>query len=367
LQYINREMTHESGGFYSSLDADSEGEEGKFYVWTNEEIEQILGDKAEAFNQYYDVRPMGNWEGHTILNVPSMTDEGMEPLQESKARLFVERAKRTRPGLDDKVLTSWNALMNMGYVDAYKALGDEKYKAAAIKNGEFILKTVMQKDGRLNRNYKDGKSVINAFLDDYALTIQAFAKLYEITFDEKWLNKAEELANYAMAHFYNKETKMFNYTSDLDPPLVAQKVDLSDNVIPGSNSSMAKSLVILGTYLYKTDYIDTAKQMLSNMESELVDSEAPSFYSNWLSVYQMIANPPYEIAIVGDDYDAKRNELMKHYLPNALLLGGQKEGNLELLKDKLQEGSTMIYVCQNKSCKLPTEEVTKALSLMQKK
>jgi len=379
LTFIEREMTHKSGGFYSSLDADSEGEEGKFYVWTKEEIDAVLEDEKaiKIFNDYYEVTKRGNWEEHKNILYRRKSDEDiakkhdltLAELQSSidgaKTKLFKARSKRIRPGLDDKILTSWNALMLMGYVDAYKALGRQEYLKVAKKNASFIIEEMMQKDNRLNRNYKDGKSVINAFLDDYALTIQAFTALYEVTFDEKWLYKANDLVEYTLKHFFDEKTAMFNFTSDIDPPLIARKKELSDNVIPGSNSSIARGLFILGTYLYKNDYIEIASQMMKNMAGTIIRTPQPNFYSNWCSLYHNLVNPPYEVAIVGNDFNDLRNDLMQNYLPNAILLGGKNEGTLELLKDKLQEGVTMIYVCQNKVCKLPVTEVAKALPLMQ--
>ena len=378
LDFIEREMTDAEGGFYSSYDADTEGEEGKFYVWEASTIDSVLGDAAMAkvFSDYYEISEKGNWEeGKNILyrrksseavaNSHSLTVAQLETMMaKARQKLFEARNARTKPGLDDKILTAWNALMLQGYVDAYKAFGEEKYKAAALKNGQFILSKMMQADGRLNRNYKDGNSVINAFLDDYALTIQAFLGLYEITFDETWLTKADALAAYAMAHFQDEKSGMFYYTSDIDPPLVARKKELADNVIPGSNSSMARALFYLGTYLYKTDYITKAEQMLNNISPTIVGNQQPNFYSNWIQLYLDFVNRPYEVAILGDDFAEKRNDLMKNYLPNALLLGGKTEGNLALLKGKLQEGETMIYVCQNKVCKLPVTEVEKAIELL---
>lgn len=379
LAFIKREMTHKSGGFFSSLDADSEGEEGKFYVWTKEEIDAVLVDEnvISVFDDYYEVTKRGNWEEHKNILYRRKSDEAIaknhnltiDELQSTidgaKEKLFKERSKRIRPGLDDKVLTSWNALMLMGYVDAYKALGEKEYLKTAEKNASFLLEEMMQKDNRLNRNYKDGKSVINAFLDDYALTIQAFTALYEVTFDEKWLYKANDLAEYTIKHFFDEKTAMFNYTSDIDPPLIARKKELSDNVIPGSNSSIARGLFILGTYLYNNDYVEMANQMMKNMAGTIAGTPQPNFYSNWCNLYSSLVNPPYEVAIVGNDFNDLRNDLMQNYLPNAILLGGKNEGTLELLKDKLQEGETMIYVCQNKVCKLPVTEVAKALPLMQ--
>jgi len=379
LEFIKRELTDKSGGFYSSLDADSEGEEGKFYVWKKAEIDAVLTDEKvnNIFCDYYEVSKKGNWEhGNNILHRKSssqktakkhgLTEEKLaSTIKGAEQKLMTARDKRIRPGLDDKILTSWNALMLKGYVDAYKAFGDEDYLKTAIANANFISNQMMQSDSRLNRNYKNGKSVINAFLDDYALTIDAFTALYQATLDEQWLNKAKGLADYAMAHFQNKENGMFNYTSDLDPPLIARKMELADNVIPGSNSAMARSLFALGTYLYNTTYTDKAKEMMHNMSETLATSDQPNFYSNWCTLYMNLTQAPYEVAIIGEDYRPLHKEMMAHYLPNALLLGGKTEGGLDLLKNKLQDGETMIYVCQNKVCKFPVRSVDKALELME--
>ena len=378
LAFIERELSDPGGGFYSSLDADSEGEEGKFYVWSTEELAAILPEEQErrAFETYYEVRPGGNWEaGKNILHRRKssaevakkldLTESQLEALvAEAEAKVMAARDQRIRPGLDDKILTSWNALMLKGYCDAYRAFGQEAYRERALRNARFLLAEMKQKDHRLNRNFKDGKSSINAFLDDYALTIEAFVSLYQITFDESWLQQAAHLAEYARAHFFDAESGMFNYTSDLDPPLVARKKELSDNVIPGSNSSMARALFHLGTFLYRPDYLKTAEQMMKNMDATLSEQERPSFFSNWCQLFQDLVQAPYEIAIVGENWAPIHQELSRHYLPNALLLGGADEGTLELLQDKLQEGMTMIYVCQNKVCKLPVTEVDKALTLL---
>jgi len=379
LEFIEREMTSSEGGFYSSLDADSDGEEGKFYVWTKAQIETILGDPktAEIFDAYYEIKEKGNWEGgknilyrrksaSQIAKQYKLPEEELSNLiSKAKDKLFKERSTRVRPGLDNKILTSWNALMLKGYVDAYQAFGKKEYLDAALKNGNFILHKILHDGNRLNRNYKDGKSVINGFLDDYALTATAFIALYEVTFDEQWLYKANDLAAYVMAHFSDETSQMFHYTSDLDPPLIARKMEVSDNVIPGSNSSMARALYSLGLYFYKPEYIEKAKQMMLNLSTTIIDSPQPNFFSNWCSLFLDLVKPPYEVAIVGNDFEAKRNTLMQHYLPDAILLGGKNEGSLELLKDKLQEGKTMIYVCQNKVCKFPVTEVEKALKLME--
>ena len=377
LDFVAREMTSKEGGFYSSFDADSEGEEGKFYVWTKEEIETALKDAelSKIFNDYYEVKAGGNWEHSNIL-YRKQSDEKVAKkhkisveelntkLAAAKATLFELRTKRVYPGLDDKVLTAWNALMLKGYVDAYKAFDNKKYLDAALKNGQFLSKNMIQSDNRLNRNYKDGKSVINAFLDDYALLAEAFMALYEVTFDETWLNQAKGLVEYAESNFFDAESGMFFYTSKLDPALVARKKEVADNVIPGSNSAIARTLYKIGLYFYDTDKLTKSKQMMHNMSELVGEAEQPNFYSNWCSHYLDLVSPPYEVAVIGDNFQEKSSQLMGNYIPNAIFLGGKTEGSLELLKDKLQEGETMIYVCQNKVCKMPVTEVTEALTLI---
>ncbi len=378
LGFIERELTDVSGGFYSSLDADSEGVEGKFYVWTKAELDSIINDpqKSEWFCDFYQIRERGNWEHKNIIYheksladyAASINQEAAElrrSFNEIKAKLLKARESRVRPGLDDKVLTAWNALMLKGYVDAFKALGKQAYLDMALKNGQFLVENMLQSDSRLNRNFKDGQSGINAFLDDYALTIQAFMSLYEVTFDEAWLNYSKGLADYTFEHFLDTSIYLFNYTSDLDPPLIARKKELGDGAIPSSNSSMARALFSLGIYLSEEDYQDQAKQMMANLVKTVEESEQPSFYSNWLQLYQSLAAPPYEVAVVGPNAKVLSQELMAAYLPNSLFLGGTAEGSLELLKDKLVEGETYIYVCQNKVCRFPVQTAEEALKQLQ--
>ena len=378
LSWVEREMTSKEGGFYSSLDADSEGEEGKFYVWTRAEIDAVISDKSEAdiFCNYYNVVSEGNWEhGNNILlrkktdaqvaKERELTEEALSDIiKRAKAALMAERDKRERPGLDDKILTSWNAIMLKGYVDAYSALQEPSYLAKALRNANFIIEKQKQDDHRLNRNHKNGKSSINGFLDDYALTIDAFIALYQVSFDEKWLMEAEHLCEYARAHFFNSDNSMFNFTSDIDPPLVARKSEIGDDVIPGSNSVMARNLKYLGELLYNTQYLEISDQMLTNLYATLTTIEQPSFYSNWAQLFVDMAYPPYEVAILGEESESSRKIMMTNYLPNVLFLGGKSEGKLKLLEDKLQEDRTMIYVCQNKSCKFPVDDPTEALKLI---
>ncbi|NNG27216.1 MAG: thioredoxin domain-containing protein [Ignavibacteriaceae bacterium] len=370
IDFVERELTNNSGGFYSSLDADSEGEEGKFYVWKKEEIDKLLGSDAELFCDYYSVEEGGNWENKNILFISEEKNDllekyGMEEkefdnkIAEMKNILLKERAKRIKPGLDDKILTSWNALMICGYVDAYSAFSEKKFLDAALMNGNFILNNLMKEDSRLDRNFKESKSSINAFLDDYAYTIEAFIKLYEVTFDENWLNKAKSLADYALQHFKDNESGFFFFTSDEDDPLIARKIDFSDNVTPSSNSSLASGLFHLSKYFYSEDYEATAKKLVLAMKESMIKS--PAFHSNWLIQASNFIYPYFEVAVVGDDFELLRKEISQNYLPNISVLGSSKNASLELLNNKYVNGKTIIYVCENGACQLPVEKVAPAI------
>jgi len=377
LDFIQRELTSKEGGFYSSLDADSEGKEGKFYVWTKNELQKALANKADLIIDYYNVTEKGNWDNLQNILFKSATDkkiadknkiseiELVKRVLEAKKILLKEREKRIRPGLDDKILTSWNALMLKAYIDAYRVFDNKKYLDIALKNAEFINTKIKSPDNRLNRNYKNGKASINGFLDDYAFTIKAFISIYQATFDEKWLKIAQQLTAYSIAHFYDKNSGMFYYTSDIDPALIARKMEVTDNVIPSANSEMAKNLFILGQYFYNNDYIKKSEKMLNNVKQNALKGGV--YYANWDILMAWFTNEPYEVAIVGKEFEVKRKEFDKYYLPDVFLSGGKNEGTLSLLESKLIEGQTTIYVCQNKACKHPATEVKEALKQIFKK
>ena len=369
LEFVDRELTDKSGGFYSSLDADSEGEEGKYYVWQKKEIDDLLGEKSELFCEYFSISSIGNWEGKNILYITKKRDKLLERYQiseeqfdnilsKSKKILLHIRSKRIRPGLDDKILTSWNALMLKGYVNAYNAFGKNEFLQNAIINGNFISKKMMHEDGRLNRNFKNGKSNINAFLDDYAYTIEAFISLYEATFDEQWIYKAKQLADYVLNHFYETKSGMFYYTSDIDDPLITRKIDLSDNVTPSSNSSIAISLIKLSKYFFNSGYDKTAGKLIGNMKEMTLKN--PHFHSNWLLAVSYSVFPYYEVAVVGDSFEEKKNLFLEQYIPNISLAGGDGRASLELIEHKYVNGKTLIYVCENGACQLPVEEFSAA-------
>jgi uncharacterized protein YyaL (SSP411 family) len=378
VSFLENSLSDQNGAFYASLDADTEGEEGLTYVWTTDEIAKLLPDaqQASAFMAYYGMTKRGNWEGHNILYRGSVTPEKVAKsngflsvevmdlqLRAAEKTLLAARDQRPQPGLDDKALTAWNALAVTGFADAFRALGEEAYRGRAVKTAEFLLDKMQEKDGRLNRNFKDGNSAINAFLDDYGLLAQACVDVYQITFEEKWLDRATALVAYTNTHFYEAETGLYRYTSDLDPPLVSGNIPTNDQVIPSGNSIMGRVLHQLGTLTADAEMVNRSRSMLTLIQPKLAES-GPRFYANWGRLYLELMEPTYEVAIMGADAGTKRDLMSREYLPNALLLGGTKEGSLELLTNKLNPEETTIYVCLEKVCQLPVQEVDKALAQM---
>lgn len=371
LAFIEREMTSPEGGFYSSLDADSEGEEGKFYVWTYEEIEAVLGADSKLFADYYNVHPSGNWEGNNILFVLE-TEEAFarrwqldpaafqEKMSTGREKLLEARARRIRPGLDDKILASWNALMLKGYADAYRVFGEERFLAAALRNGQFIREKMTDGD-RLFRNYKNGKRSIPAFLDDYAFVIEAYIALYQATFDEKWLSYARGHLAHVQAHFFDEKSSMFFYTSDEGQLLINRKIEVQDDVIPSSNASLAHSLHALGLLYGDSAWLALSRQLLDNAFSAL--QRDPSFHAYWGQMLLKQVFPHYEIAITGEQAHAFRTALDKRYHPGRLFAGAVKTSDLPLLQDRFSDQTT-IYVCEGNTCKLPVHTVESAEELM---
>lgn len=381
LEYINREMTTENGAFYSSLDADSKNkdgelEEGAYYVWQKEKLQTLLKEDFEMFSDYYNINNYGLWEKNnyvlirnendsTFISNHNITKEILgEKTKNWKEILLESRNSKSKPRLDNKSLTSWNALMLKGYVDAYRVFENKDYLYAAEKNAAFIKYNQLRKDGGLNHSYKFGNSTINGYLEDYATTIDAFLALYEVTLNEKWLNTSKELTDYTFEHFYNEDNKMFYFTSNSDSTLVSRSIEYRDNVIPASNSIMAKNLYKLSHYFDDENYGNTAITALNNMKPQI--KEYPSSFSNWLDLMMNYSYPFYEVVIVGDDAKEKLFELNKTYIPNKLIAGSTDENNLPLLENRYVSKETLIYVCVNKACKLPVSEVDQAINLLKK-
>jgi uncharacterized protein YyaL (SSP411 family) len=381
LNYIKYNMTTSDGAFYSSLDADSntkegELEEGTFYVWNKDELKTLLQKDFELFSDYYNVNDYGFWEHDNyvlirkdddtkIIEKHKLSRASLEDKKNQwKTILLKERNKRAKPRLDDKTLTSWNAIMLKGYIDAYRVFNNEDYLASAKKNANFIVDNQLRKDGGLNHNYKNGTSSINGYLEDYATTIDAFIALYENTLNEKWLKISQDLANYTFDHFFDESSNMFFFTSNEDASLVSRSIEYRDNVIPSSNSIMAKNLFKLSHYFDNEHFSKTAMTMLNNVKPEM--QEYPSGYSNWFNLMLNYAKPYYEVAIVGKDAKEKIKQLNQNYIPNKLIAGSTSENNMPLLENRYNPDNTFIYVCVNKACKLPVSEVNKAIKFLKK-
>lgn len=375
LSFVERELMNSECGFYCALDADSLNaenhlEEGAFYVWKIPELKTIIGDDFDLFSQVFNINPFGLWEdgNYVLIQNKSLKDIAKNnnitesTLQKKKLFwekiLYIKREKRSKPRLDDKCLTSWNAIMLKGFVDAYKALEDGNYLDLALKNADFIIKKLWSNEGNLFHNYKNEKSSINGYLEDYCFVIAAFISLYEVTFDEKWLHYAKQLTDYSLEHFYDEKSGFFAFTSNLDEALIASHFETEDNVIPASNSVMGKNLFQLSIYFENSYYEKVSQRMLQNIFPTI---EYPSAYSNWMDLALNYSEQNKELAICGElalDYSKKINTI---YLPDVVLAGTVKVSNLPFLKDRFEAKQTLFYLCQKKTCQVPSKDFQEIL------
>ncbi|SDD95956.1 thioredoxin domain-containing protein [Pedobacter soli] len=374
IEWVFNEMTSADGLFFSALDADSEGVEGKFYVWDKAAFDAVLGEDAQLLSAYYNVTEEGNWEEEqtNILRKTISDDDLMQQfaidaetlynkVEAAKAKLLTERGKRVRPGLDDKCLTAWNGMMIKALADAATVLNHQSYYEKASAAARFILTKLRSEDSGLYRNYKNGKASITGFLDDYAFLIEALIALYEYDFDEKWLEEAKTLSDYVVSNFTDADSPMFFYTPAGGEGLIARKHEVMDNVIPASNSAMAQNLKKLGLLFDLENYTEKGVEMLAAVEPKI--KTYGSAYSNWAI---QLLNEVYginEIAITGLETEVFKLALSGHYIPNKIVLGGTKS-NLPLLKGK-QSNETKVYICRNKVCQLPVNTVEEALTHIQ--
>ena len=379
-EYINSEMKDFSGGYYSSLDADSKLEdgsyaEGEYYTWRKEELEKIIQDNFDLFTEYFNVNEYGFWEEENkYILTRTISDEEFikkNNLQHTEFnniksvwlnKLKIARKEKKKPGLDYKIITSWNGLMISGYVNAYKAINDEVFMNEAISAGEFIYSNLVKKDGGLFHNYVNGQSKINGYLEDYAMVIQASLDLYEITLNQLWIERALKLSEYVIDNFSSGESELFYFTSKKDEDLISRSVEFRDNVIPSSNSIMAKNLFRLYHYFDKEEYYERSKNMSLSVTQEF--EAYPSGYSNWFDLIYNLKSNYYEVAVVGENALEKVKQINSKYIPNKLIIGSTSENNLPLLKNRFIKDKTLIYVCVNKACKMPTESVEESVSLI---
>jgi len=375
LDFVMRELSTPEGGFYSALDADSlnaDGklEEGAFYVWTKPELQQLIGDDFNLFAEVFNINKFGHWEhdNYVLIQTDPLDVIGKKhnigtPELSAKKRnwekiLFDEREKRQKPRLDDKCLTSWNAMMGKGFCSAYQALGDENYKNTALETAHFLTGKLWSPEGNLLRNYKNGKATINGYLEDYAHTIDFLTSVYEITFDEKWLADAKQLTDYVFAHFHDPQSGFFRFTSDEDQALVAAHFETEDNVIPASNSAMAQNLYKLSVYFGNPHYETVCVKMLKHI---LPIVDYPSAFSNWLDVLMNFSESQREVAICGVDAIDFSRRITTEYRPNLIVAGNEKPSSLPFLTERLANGKTLFYICHNKTCGLPAENYDNAI------
>lgn len=373
IAFVANELTSPDGSFYSALDADSEGVEGKFYIWIKLEILEILKEDAPLFFDYYNVNETGYWE-HDYYILLRTEDDAVFAKQNNlslsefkikintlKAKVLLTREQRIRPGLDDKQLTSWNALMLKALVDASIVFNNPEFLKVAIKNANFIQTKIINNDGSLWHNYKAGKATINGFLEDYCFVIDAFIALYKATFDESWLFKSKQLLSYALDNFFDKDLAMFYFTSVKDNKLFSRKMEVHDNVIPASNSAMAKNLFFIGHYFSDSEYIGFAKQMLLNVKDDLL--RFPTAYANWLQLLQYMTFNYYEVCFVGVDAQQHFKKFRLAYNPNVLPCVSVSKSDLPLMQNR-NSNETLIYVCTDGACLLPVATPDAALALI---
>lgn len=373
LDYVVREMTDRSGGFYSTQDADSEGEEGKFFVWTPEEVVALLGEEdARLFNRYFDVSEMGNFEGHSILHVDEDVDviarlmrapreRLLEVIERGRPILFDARKKRIKPYRDEKILTAWNGLMMRSFAEASRAFDRKDYLEAATRNAEFLLAN-LRRDGRLLRTYKDGESKLNGYLEDYAYVVDGLLALYEASFDLRWFEEARALTETMIEQFQDAEAGGFFFTSADHETLITRTKDFYDNAIPSGNSVAAAALLRLSLFTGEDRYRQIAETILRLMKSTMM--RAPSAFGYLLSALDLLLASPYEIAIIGapeaEDTRAMINVVFKRYLPNKVVAFAPEADSRASRTIKLLEGRDRIdgkataYVCRDFYCESPT-------------
>ncbi len=386
FRYVMRDMRDKQGGFFSAEDADSEGEEGKFYVWRPEEIKEILGEKdAEIFNSFFGVTDLGNFENKTsILNVTVPMEEFAkkndiplsklkEILQKGREKLFSEREKRIHPHKDDKILTDWNGLMISSLAYGSQVLGDKAYLTAAQEAAGFILNK-LQRDGKLLKRYRGGEASIAAYLDDYAFLVAGLIDLYQAGFEVKYLKQAINLTNDMVDLFWDDDNTGFFFSGKNNEELISKTKEFYDGALPSGNSVAALDLLRLSRLTMNTDWEKKAHQMLQNFSGTI--QKQPTAYAQMLCALDFHLGPTKEIVLAGDLNSSETLEMLKainqRFLPNKVLafhFDGKSGLDLEKLIPftegfKMQAGKTTAYVCENYVCQRPTSEMDKLVELL---
>lgn len=364
--WLEDEMMNLAGGFYSALDADSEGIEGKFYTWTEPELREVLGESTDLVLEHYHANADGNWEHkrNILRRDPKTETVESDAILALKKKLLIARKNRIRPALDDKILTGWNAMMIQGLVDAYKAFEDGHFLHLALNTISFLEQHLIS--DKVYRAYKNKRSQTEGFLEDYAFLIQAYTSLYQVTFNEGWLYKAKTWTEYVLNHFYDSQEEYFYFSSDAAESLIARKKEVFDNVIPGSNSVMARNLFELGILLDQEDWQQRAGRMTLKL-TNLIQKE-PVYMSHWAVVLCELVHEPATIVFSGPDALVLRQQLMNQYYPFVITAGATGQSELLLLTGREPlANETRIFVCYTKSCQLPVtgaEDARKQMKIL---
>ncbi|MCY4108227.1 MAG: thioredoxin domain-containing protein, partial [Chloroflexi bacterium] len=368
LDYVIDEMTNPDGGFYSTLDADSEGEEGKYYVWDRSEVREVLGADAETLIVAYDVSENGNFEGRSILNRPldhdvvahlldMETSKLDERLAVSKKALLERRAQRIRPGLDDKVLTSWNGLMLAAFADAARALDNPAYLTAARRNARFILSELRTPEGRLLRTWKDGRASLNGYLEDYSYLLEGLLALYQATFEPEWFAAAREIADVMIERFADPQGGFFD-TSDDHERLITRPKNVQDNATPSGGAMAATALFRLTGLTGEARYAEAAAGGIKQVSG--IADKHPTAFGQWLNAMDYYLGDPLEVAIIGDPKSGDTRELLdvvfEGFRPGVVAAAGEETdiSPVPLLSRRPRiDGKATAYVCRNFVCNLP--------------
>jgi uncharacterized protein YyaL (SSP411 family) len=362
-------MTSPEGGFYSSLDADSEGHEGKFYVWSELELDSALGDRSSVIKSYYGVSASGNFEGRNILNVPTdpsavaaragiEVNELGDAVRDAKKILYSLRTQRVWPGRDEKILAGWNGLMLRGVATAARVFGSQRWRALALRNGDF-LRSVMVANGRVMRSHKDGTTRIPGFLEDHAAVGLGFISLYELTFDESWIDLAAEIAGAITEWFWDPQLNVFFDTASDAEQLITRPRDITDNAIPSGSSLAAELLLHLAELKHDTELRRRGTFIIESSAAAI--SRYPTAFGHLLGAADLAVHGAVEVALVGNtgerDFSVLEREVAAHYVPSLVLAGGDAgiSHNVALMQERASIGGrATAYVCRSYSCDEPS-------------
>ena len=377
LSFIKREMTNADGGFYSALDADSEGIEGKFYIWDKKEIETVLGNDSEIFCEYYGVTDKGNFEHQNILHTKEELEAFVKKknieaaelkniIARSKKNLLEKRNKRIRPGMDDKIILGWNALMNTAFSKAFAATGNDEYKIIAVRNMSFLLKNFsVNGQAGYYHTWKNDQVKYSAFLDDYAFLIEALILLQEITGNAEWLVEARQVTEFVIEHFSEKETGFFFYTSVDNKDVIVRKKEVYDGATPSGNAIMAANLHKLSVYFDKKEWEEQSIKICNALNNAII--RYPASFGCWANQFLEFVIGTNELAIVGKDHQKTLRDILNEYIPNKVVMSAGEDANqFPLLADKKGAEPPFIYLCRNYTCQKPVQAANDIVELLLK-